>query len=468
MLPASGDAEQGVICSFLLAPQAIGEMCTARGVEPEHFHTPALAGIYRKLMEMWSAKVPIDVVTLIQGLYDDAELELCGGPAFVSQLFTFLPTAANASHYLDILEQKWTARKIIQVGTEYASRGYETGEEIDGLLSSFQRAAIDIRKLVRKPTKTMKELTMSVIEEFQNAFEKGPGQITGLSTGYPSLDEVMNGLSPGDMFVLAGRPSHGKTALMLNIVAYLAITLRLPILIFSLEMRAQELVKRLICQLARVNFYKFRDGFAQDRDFPALTAAANQLAESRIFIEDSSNLSIQEAAAISRRRKQEDDIQAVFIDYLQLLRSSSSRAKDNRAQEVAEISLGCKGIARDNDIPVTVLAQIDRSVDKQMRKPRLSDLRESGAIEQDADKVAFVTRPELYAENEDEMEALQGKATISVAKHRNGPLGDKELIFIKEFTRFEEPYRGPEEHQETLIEVPQTKKPRKDPREAND
>jgi replicative DNA helicase len=257
---------------------------------------------------------------------------------------------------------------------------------------------------------------------------------------------MTDGMHGAEMFVIAARPSMGKTALAMNIAEHVAIDGQKPVAIFSLEMSSQQLVQRMLCSRARVSLQKVKEGFLRDRDFPCLTAAASKLAEARLFIDDTSAISILELRAKARRLKTQHDIQLIVIDYLQLLRSTSRRAQDNRQIEISEISAGIKALAKELGIPIIVLAQLNRNPEKRGGgKPLLSDLRESGSIEQDADVVALLIRDEYYAESDEERQDAEGKATLIIAKQRNGPVGDISLTFLKEFTRFEDRATSAEE-----------------------
>ncbi len=446
MLPASSDAEQGVICSFLLAPREVGALCGEKRVRPESFHVPAHATIFEVLYEMWEKSKPIDIVTLTQTLHDRNVLELCGGSGFVSQLFTYLPTAANAEYYLEILQEKHTLREIIKVCTEYAARSYTEQENVTGLLDEAEAGILKIAES-RYQAKAfgMKEHVMTAIGSIQHLYESR-GELGGLSTGLAELDKLTDGLHPAEMIVIAARPSMGKTALAMNIAEHLAVEKALPIAVFSLEMSAQQLVQRLLCSRAKVNMSRVRDGFLTERDFSELTRAGSGLADSNMFIDDTAGLSIGELRAKARRLKNQHGIKAIFIDYLQLLRSTSRRAQDNRQLEIAEISSTLKQIAKELELPVVVLAQLNRNPEQRSGdskgRPRLSDLRESGSIEQDADLVGLLVREEYYAENEEDKKEAEGKATLIIAKQRNGPVGDVKLTFLKEFTRFESRAEG--------------------------
>jgi len=448
LLPQAPDAEQGVLSSFLLAPREIGVLCAEKQIKPEHFHLPAHAQIYETLMELWDAKRPIDFITLTQVLRDRNQLDQVGGGAFINQLFTFLPTAANAEYYVTILEEKYTLREVIKVCTEYAARSYEEQEDVPHLLNDVEAKIFAIAQdRYKEKTVSMTEQVLKAIRSIEELYERR-GAITGKPTGFAELDRMTDGLHGAEMIVIAARPSMGKTAFAMNIAEHMALEAKLPVAVFSLEMNTSQLVQRILCSRARVNLGNVRNGFLSERDFPALQAAASKLAESKIFIDDSHGLSILELRAKCRRLKAHHDIQAVFIDYLQLLRSTSRRAQDNRQLEIAEISSGIKGLAKELNVPILVLAQLNRNPESRSGesrgRPRLSDLRESGSIEQDADVVGLLVREEYYAESDEEKKEAEGKATLILAKQRNGPVGDVPLTFLKEFTRFENRARDAE------------------------
>ena len=448
LLPQSPDAEQGVLSSLLLAPREVGGLCAEKQIKAEHFHLPAHAQIYATLLELWDANKPIDFITLTQVLRDRNQLDQVGGAAFITQLFTFLPTAANAAYYLDILQEKFTLREIIKVCTEYAARSYDEQDDVPNLLNDVEQKVFAIAQdRFKEKAISMTQLVMSAITSIEELYDRR-GVITGLATGFSELDKMTDGLHGSEMIVIAARPSMGKTALAMNIAEHVAVQLGKPVAFFSLEMSAQQLVQRTLCSMARVDLGKVRNGFLSERDFPALQTAASRLAEAKIFIDDTSGLSILELRAKARRLKSKEGIEAIFIDYLQLLRSTSRRAQDNRQLEIAEISSGLKAISKELNIPVVVLAQLNRNPEGRTGdakgRPRLSDLRESGSIEQDADLVALLVREEYYADTEEDKKETEGKATLIIAKQRNGPVGDVPLTFLKEFTRFETRARSDE------------------------
>jgi replicative DNA helicase len=293
-----------------------------------------------------------------------------------------------------------------------------------------------------------KDLVMEAIEQIEKIYENR-GSVTGLPTGFTEFDRMTSGLHPAEMIVIAARPSMGKTALAMNIAEHVAIDAGKPVAVFSLEMSSQQLVQRLLCSRAKVNLQRVRNGFLSERDFPNLTTAASRLATAKLFIDDTPGLTIAELRAKSRRLAASHQIELLVIDYLQLLRSTSRRAQDNRQIEISEISAGIKSLAKELKIPVIVIAQLNRQPDtraKEGGRPRLSDLRESGSIEQDADVVGLLVRSEYYETDDEVKQEKAGEADLIIAKQRNGPTGDVALTFLKEFTRFENRAREQAQH----------------------
>jgi len=436
------DAEYGVLGSMLISPNEVIPECVER-INEKYFYAPTHTTIYLQLVEMWNDQKAIDLITFTQYLRDRNLLDQVGGAAFVTHLFTFVPTAANIRYYLNILREKYVLRQIIAVCTVSSQRAYEEQDQVDPLLDEVEQDIFAISETrFNDHTITMKDQVMEAIEAIEQLYERRGG-ITGIATGFAELDRMTNGLHEGEMIVIAARPSMGKTALAMNIAEHVAINEKLPVAVFSLEMSSQQLVQRLLCSRARVNLQKVRDGFLAERDFPSLTAAASKLAEAQIFIDDSASLSILELRAKARRLKAQKDIKLIVVDYLQLLRSTTRRAMDNRQLEISEISSGLKGLAKELKVPVLVLAQLNRQPEARTGgKPRLSDLRESGSIEQDADLVGLLVRPEIYEEDEDARAEKAGEAELIIAKQRNGPVGEIALTFLKEFTRFEDRARN--------------------------
>ena len=426
---------------MLIAPADVMDDCAQR-IGADAFYQPTHQTIFALLVELWDKQQPADIITLTQALRERKQLEAVGGPAYITSLIDFTPTAANASYYLDIVKEKHTLRRIIATCTDCAARAYDDAGEVNVLLDEVERNVLAINEDRVKEVPKMKDQVMQAIETIEQLYERR-GAITGLPTGFAEIDRMTSGLHGAEMIVIAARPSMGKTAFAMNIAEHVAINAKHAVAIFSLEMSSQQLVQRLLCSRARVNLQKVRDGFLSERDFPNLTNAASKLADSEIYIDDTSGLSILELRAKSRRLKQKHNIELIVIDYLQLLRSPSKRAQDNRQIEIAEISSGIKALAKELNIPIIVLAQLNRNPEARAGgKPRLSDLRESGSIEQDAALVGLLVRSEYYAEDEEAKEETRGEAELIIAKQRNGPVGEVKLTFLKEFTRFED--RAPE------------------------
>src|SRR5213595_1090958 len=448
--PHSVEAEQGVLGSMLISPRETIAECVEK-INEEYFYVPAHRTTYDVLVDLWNGGQGIDLITFTQVLRDRNLLDSVGGAAFVTSLFTFVPTAANVQYYLDIVRDKYILREIITAATESVRRAYEEQDEVNNLLDEVEQRIFAVGEdRFKGEMLSMKQQVMSTLESIEKLFEN-KGAITGVSTGFHDLDKLTSGLHSSEMIVIAARPSIGKTALAMNIAEHAAIQLKLPVAIFSLEMSAQQLVQRMLCSRARVNLAKTRDGFLGEADFPKLTHAASKLAEAKIFIDDSAGLSILELRAKARRLKAQQDVQLIIVDYLQLLRSTSRRAHDNRQLEISEISAGLKGLAKELKIPVIVVAQLNRQPEARSGgKPRLSDLRESGSIEQDADLVGLLVRPEIYEEDEEARAEKAGEAELIIAKQRNGPVGEIPLTFLKEFTRFETRARNVEEPREAF------------------
>jgi replicative DNA helicase len=440
-LPNSLDAEQGLLGSMLVAPATVIPECVEI-MNGRFFYLPAHTSIYDLLVELWNAQRAIDFITVTQVLRDRKLLDGIGGPAVVTHLFTFTPTAANALYYLEIVREKYLRRQIILSSTDSVANAYNEQNDVTLVLDDAESTILAIRESTeeRRDEPLMKDDVMTAIEVIERLYETR-GAITGVATGFTEFDRYTNGLQPGEMIVIAARPSMGKTALAMNIAEYVALVGKKHVAVFSLEMSREQLVQRLMCSCARINLQKLRDGFLSERDFPNLTLAASKLAESPIHIDDRSKLNILELRARGRRWKRQYGIDLMIIDYLQLLKSTSRRAQENRQIEISEISHGIKSLAKELHIPIIVLAQLNRKPDDRTGtskgKPRLSDLRESGSIEQDADLVALLVRAEVYEEDAELKAELAGEALVDIAKNRNGPVGEFRLTFIKEFTRFE-------------------------------
>ncbi|MCX6970214.1 MAG: replicative DNA helicase [Verrucomicrobia bacterium] len=439
-LPQSLDAEKGLLGSVLLSSTVLDDSISQ--IEAGHFHLPAHQKIYELLVEMRNAGKPIDLISVTQHLEDRKLLDEVGGASVVTDLLTFVPTAANADYYREILREKYLLRKVITVCTEYAARSYDEQGDVKILVDEVEKKILEIgEERVSSSIPTMKEMVNDAITSIEQLVAN-KGGITGLSTGFHVLDNMTSGLHAGEMFVIAARPSMGKTALAMNIAEHVALDAGKPVAVFSLEMSSPQLVQRLLCSRARVDSKKLRDGFIGKQELGSISSAAGLLSKAKMFVDDTPGLSILELRAKARRLHNREGIKLVVIDYLQLLRSNSRRAQDNRQIEIAEISSGVKALAKELKIPVIVLAQLNRNPESRTGeskgRPRLSDLRESGSIEQDADVVALLVREKYYAEDEEARKEAEGKATLIIAKQRNGPTGDVPLTFLEDYTRFED------------------------------
>ncbi len=445
--PHAAEAEQAVLGCVLLAPQdCMGECLEKLKCGSAAFYDMRHQVLFDVLAGMYDAKEHIDLVTVPQRLKDRGLLEASGGRAYVAALPDIVATPAMIGTYLDAIWEKYIVRRMIQVCSAGLAKAYEKTDSVDGLLDEVEKDILSIsQERVSTAHPGMKELVNKTIEKIQQYYLQ-QGQPTGVATGFTDFDKMTNGLQPGDMVVIAARPSMGKTSFAMNIVEHVAIEQKVPVGVFSLEMTAESLVMRMISSCARVNMRNIRDGFLAETDFAKLTSWAGRLAAAPLHIDDTSGLSILQLRAKARRMWQHHGIRLFVIDYLQLLHSTNRRA-DNRQQEIADISSGIKGIAKELKVPVIVLGQLNREFEKDKdRKPKLSDLRESGAIEQDADLVGLLYKADPSSpgraksrddDGEDGVESDVIPVNLLIAKQRNGPTGDVHLTFFKKFTRFE-------------------------------
>ena len=441
--PHSPEAEQGVLGCALLSPnECVGE-CIEKLKDggQEVFYDLRHQTIYEMLATMFNERMPIDLITVQQRLKDKQLLEQVGGIAYLAQLQDAVPSAANLGYYLDIVREKFLLRKMIATCTDVVGRVYDYEGEVDALMDEVERDVLRISESrVQGSVLGVKELVGKAIGTIENYFSR-KGVLNGLATGFPDLDRMTDGLHGSEMIVIAARPSMGKTSIAMNIVEHVVLEQKLPAAMFSLEMSAEALVLRMLCSIARVNSRSIREGFMSETDFPKLTSAAGRLANAPLFIDDSAALSILQLRARARRLAQQHGIKLFVIDYLQLLHSTARRAQENRQQEISDISGGLKALEKELKVPVLVLSQLNREPEKRERgvEPRLSDLRESGAIEQDADLVGLLYKPgKPGGDDEDVAEEPEGVSiNLLIAKQRNGPTGDVKLTFLKQYTRFE-------------------------------
>jgi replicative DNA helicase len=440
--PHSIEAEQGVLGCVLLSPHdCMGECIEKLKMGAAVFYDLKHQTLFQSLVEMYDEKQAIDLITLQQRLKNVQQLENVGGLAYLSSLPDAVPSAANLEYYLEIVLEKYLLRKMIQTCTGIVGRVFDYEGQVEALLDEVERDILRIsEERVTGAGLSIKELVNKAISKIEE-YHQNHGMLTGISTGFVDFDKMTTGLHEGEMIVIAARPSVGKTSLAMNIAEHVSLEVKVPVGVFSLEMTADQLVLRMLCSRSRVNLRNIRDGFLAERDFPKLTGAAGKLAGAPLFIDDSSGLSILQLRAKARRMWQQYGIKLFVIDYLQLLNSTSRRA-ENRQQEIAEISGGLKSLAKELSVPIIVLSQLNRELEKRGpgERPRLSDLRESGAIEQDADLVGLLYRETKNKDGEDETNEMESDAIpvkLFIAKQRNGPTGDVDLTFLKSYTRFE-------------------------------
>jgi replicative DNA helicase len=441
--PHSIEAEKGALGCVLLSPnECLGECIEKLKQGAEVFYDLKHRVLYETLTEMFEAKDGIDLITVQQKLKDKQQLDNVGGLAYLASLPDSVPSAANLVYYLDIIRDKWLLRKMLSTCSDIVARIYDHDGEVETMMDEVETEILKISESsVSSVSANMKELVNKAIAKIEE-YHQNQGMLTGISTGFQDFDKMTTGLHGGEMLVIAARPSMGKTSLAMNIAESVAIDQKLPVGVFSLEMTADSLVLRMLCSRSRVNLRNIREGFLAERDFPKLTGAAGKLAAAPLYIDDSSGLSILQLRAKARRMWQQHGIKLFVIDYLQLLHSTARRA-ENRQQEIADISGGIKALAKELNVPVIILSQLNRDLEKRGpgERPRMSDLRESGAIEQDADLIALLFKETKGKDGEEEnsqepqLEAQPVK--LYIAKQRNGPTGDVDLTFLKSFTRFE-------------------------------
>jgi replicative DNA helicase len=419
-----------VIGAALLDPKTLPKIMEA--LSEEHFYSPANQKIYRAIIDLFNANVSADLVTVTDWLKKHKLLDGIGGPEYLSNVVANVLTTANVEHHIRVVLDKATKRDIIRAAMELLKNGYDDTESAAELVDLAQNSVFQIKERgLRKDPMHIRTYITGILESAEKM--RGERMITGIETGYYKLDELTSGFQKGDFIVIAGRPSMGKTALVLNIASYAAIENNVPMAIFSLEMSGEALVQRLLCSEAKVSHRNLRRGMLRNEDWVNLATAAGNLDKAPIYIDDSPSLSIYELKAKARRLKAEFDIQAIIVDYLQLLEGPKNFRTTSRQQEISEISRALKGLSKELNTPVIVVSQLSRMPEhRQDRRPLLADLRESGAIEQDADVVIFIYRDEVYNRDTDR----KGIAEVNLAKQRNGPTGILELAFQGEYTLF--------------------------------
>lgn len=428
-LPHDIEAERAVLGSILLSNEAI--YTAIEQIDADDFYRPQHQRVFRVMQELAKRSEPVDVVTLTAMLRAKNELEASGGVAGIIELGEVVPTAANVKYYLDIVRKKAMLRRLIRAATDIATGAFESVEP-EETVDAAEKAIFEIAKTkARQGVTPISEIVATTFQRIEKlAEERKP--ITGVSTGLYRLDTMTAGLQPSDLIIVAGRPSMGKTAFSIGMGLHAATIDRRTVAIFSLEMSKESLVTRMLCSDGRIDSSRLRGGFLNEDDWPKLARAAGRISEAPIFIDDSGALSVLELRAKCRRLAAESGLDLVVVDYLQLMRGSPQA--QSREQEISEISRGLKALAKELNVPVVALSQLNRAVEQRVdKRPGLADLRESGAIEQDADVIVFIYRDEVY--NEDSPD--KGIAEIIIGKQRNGPIGTTRLTFLGQYTRFE-------------------------------
>ncbi|MFA5114913.1 MAG: replicative DNA helicase [Candidatus Omnitrophota bacterium] len=428
--PQNLEAEMAVLGSMLMDENAIA--VAIESLETDFFYKDSHRRIFGAILDLYNNNRAVDLITLTDELKKKGILEEVGGASFLSGLINTVPTAANISHYVKIVKGKAILRALINNATRVISLCFESEGNIDEIVDRAENLIFEVRD--RKPQGAhsyLKDIIKDNIETIDILYQK-KSHVTGIATGFVDFDIKTAGLQPSDFIVIAGRPSMGKSALAINIAEYAGVVDKVPIAIFSLEMSKHQLVQRMLCSHARVDAHKVRTGYLATSDWPKLTAAAGKLSEAPIFIDDTPAISVMELRAKARRLKSQHDIKLIILDYMQLMRGIGN--SESRQQEISEISRSLKALARELNVPLIAISQLSRAVESRTdHRPQLSDLRESGAIEQDADVVVLILREEYYNPTSDN----QGIAEVNIAKQRNGPVGSVKLSFIKEYTRFE-------------------------------
>lgn len=430
--PQNIDAEQAVLGTVLLQEKSI--LNIAELLTPEDFYRDAHKTIYRAMLDLFERREPHDLITVTNLLADRNKLEEIGGAAYLASLTDIIPFSGTLVHHAEIIRKKSILRQLIQTTSEVAARCYDAQDEIDILVDEAEKTIFEIAQSKKKQGfQAMSDIVPKAFDRITRLFDRQE-HITGIATGYEELDRMTAGLQPSDLIILAGRPSMGKTALAMNIVQHIAVIDKIPVAVFSLEMSVEQLALRMLCSMGGIDSQRIRTGRLLERDWPDLTRATGMLTEAPIFIDDTAGITVLEMRAKARRLKSEHNLGLVVVDYLQLMQG---RAKtENRAQEISDISRSLKAMAKELEIPVIALSQLNRSLESRTdKRPQLSDLRESGAIEQDADVITFIYRDEIYNKAEDNPN--RGMAEIIVGKQRNGPTGIINLTFRADITTFE-------------------------------
>src|SRR5690625_3853867 len=442
--PNSLEAEQAVIGAIFLEPEAFST--AAERLTPADFYRTNHQIIFQAMLELFEKGEPIDLITVTTLLTNENKIDAAGGVVYLTQLTESVPTAANIDYYSKIVEEKAILRRLIQTATDIVTQTYAREDEVEELIDEAERNILSFD--LRKNAQSFKEIKDVLIEVYDNIekLHHAENDVTGIPTGYRDLDRMTSGFQKNDLIIIAARPSMGKTAFALNIAQNVATTTDENVAIFSLEMGAEQLVQRMLSAEGNIDSQRLRTGKLTEEDWTKLTMAMGSLSHAGIFIDDSPGIRVADIRSKCRRLKQEHGIGMIIIDYLQLIQGSGSN-RENRQQEVSEISRSLKALARELEVPLIALSQLSRSVEqRQDKRPMMSDLRESGSIEQDADIVGFLYREDYYETDKSE-ESDNQNIEIIISKQRNGPTGTVELAFIRKINKFIDiEYNIPEEN----------------------
>ncbi len=435
--PQAIEVEEAILGSMLIDENAVGKIIDV--IDETCFYKEAHRIIYQAMLGLYAQSQPIDLVTLTEELRKSNQLDRVGGSYFVSGLSQKVPSASNVQHYAKIVLDKARLRKLINVGSQIVTQAFQATEEVDDLVDQVEQQIFKIAEdKSRQGFIALNPVLHKAFEQIEH-FHHQPGGVTGVTSGYKPLDQMTSGFQNSDLIIVAGRPSMGKTALVLSIARNVAVEANKPVGFFSLEMSSLQLVMRLLCAEAQVDAHKVRTGMLPPNDWSKLSTSVGRLSKAPIYIDDTPSLNILELRARARRLKVERQIEILIVDYMQLV-NANAKSNANRQEEVAIISRSLKALAKELDIPVLALSQLSRAVEQRGgdKKPMLSDLRDSGSIEQDADVVMFVHRQDYYDQDEFNRQADVVPADIIIGKQRNGPVGEVKLGFIKKFARFVE------------------------------
>jgi replicative DNA helicase len=430
--PQNTDAEASLLGAILIDSDAIVKI--ADSVHVEDFYDPKHQRIYEAIVQLYDKHSPIDVLTLADQLKGTGFLDFAGGPAYLTELTNYVPTAAHAEQYADIVAQKALRRRLIKASQQITDLGYDEGRTLQELIEQAESQLFEVSQQHIAHDITSLETILGESFERLDELHRDKGKIRGVATGYKDLDNILAGLQRSDLIIIAARPSMGKTALALNIAHNVAISSQEPVLLFSLEMSKEQLVDRMLAMQSGVDAWSLRTGNLSDSDFEKIGEAMGALSEAPIYIDDTPGITVSDLRTKARRESHQRKLGLIIVDYLQLMSGGTRFSGDgNRVQEISEISRGLKGIARELNVPLIALSQLSRSVESRSPQiPQLADLRESGSIEQDADVVAFIYREDYYNPQSER----KNVADIFIKKHRNGPIDNVELYFDKEKQRF--------------------------------